>query len=67
MCSFCGSTEQEKKDIRAGLTYRAEELERFAGKLSLMAEGRIKPHTKESGFLTSGAHNIIRFLVDEFM
>lgn len=67
MCNFCGSTKAEKDAIEKGLHMRALSMVSFSNSLRLMASGKIKPHTPKAVSLTTQAHELIRFLVEDFM
>ena len=64
MCELCS---EDKESVRRGLEYRAEQLERMAAFMRSLANGQIKPHTEGVKPVTSLAHSLLRFLVEDWL
>jgi hypothetical protein len=64
MCILCGDDAEKGKEI---YRRRAALLRDLAMKLDGMADGTVKPHTKDMDKVDLLATNVIRFLVADFV
>ena len=66
MCQLCGD-KAERESRRGELKYLAEQLDRMASFIRMVAAGEIKPHTSKMKNYTALVHDVIRQLVNDWM